>query len=260
MDLYLEHLLSVVIFTPLRGRAAAARARVPRPRGGARGAPRRERLRARRLPGRACRCGSRFDRGADGFQFVEQHAWIPSIGVQYFLGVDGISALLVLLTTLLGPIAILSSWNAVTERVRALLRLPAAAADRHDRRLLRARPVPVLRVLGGDAGPDVLPDRDLGRAAPALRGDQVLPVHARRLGGDAARDPGALLPRQGAAGARRRPAASTTPCGCGWAIPQRPRSSGCSWRSSWASRSRCRCSRSTPGCPTRTSRRRPPAR
>ena len=37
-------------------------------------------------------------------------------------------------------------------------------------------------------------------------------------------------------------------------------SSGSSWRSRWRSRSRCRCSRSTPGCPTRTSRRRPPAR
>jgi NADH-quinone oxidoreductase subunit M len=60
-----------------------------------------------------------FDREAAGFQFVERAAWIPSIGVQYLLGVDGISALLILLTTLLGAIAILSSWTAVTERVRA---------------------------------------------------------------------------------------------------------------------------------------------
>jgi NADH-quinone oxidoreductase subunit M len=60
-----------------------------------------------------------FDRDSADFQFVERVAWIPSIGVQYLLGVDGISALLVLLTTLLGAIAILSSWSAVTERVRA---------------------------------------------------------------------------------------------------------------------------------------------
>ncbi|HWX24932.1 MAG TPA: NADH-quinone oxidoreductase subunit M [Vicinamibacteria bacterium] len=59
-----------------------------------------------------------FDRGADGFQFVERGAWIPSIGVQYLMGVDGISTLLVLLTTLLGAIAILSSWTAITDRVR----------------------------------------------------------------------------------------------------------------------------------------------
>jgi NADH-quinone oxidoreductase subunit M len=59
-----------------------------------------------------------FDRSATGFQFVEKASWIPSIGVQYFFGVDGISALLILLTTLLGFIAVLSSWTAVTDRVR----------------------------------------------------------------------------------------------------------------------------------------------
>src|SRR5262245_42791766 len=55
-----------------------------------------------------------FDRGAAGFQFVETSEWIPTIGVKYQMGVDGISALLILLTTLLGPIAILSSWTAIT--------------------------------------------------------------------------------------------------------------------------------------------------
>ena len=117
MDLYLEHLLSVVIFTPLAG---ALLLLAPVFRG--RAAERAVRLVANAF-GLAGFLVSlpllfSFDRGADGFQFVEQHAWIPSIGVQYFLGVDGISALLVLLTTLLGQIAILSSWNAVRERVR----------------------------------------------------------------------------------------------------------------------------------------------
>jgi NADH-quinone oxidoreductase subunit M len=59
-----------------------------------------------------------FDRSAEGFQFVEKAAWIPSIGVSYVFGVDGISALLILLTTLLGAISILCSWTAITERVR----------------------------------------------------------------------------------------------------------------------------------------------
>ena len=59
-----------------------------------------------------------FDRGAEGFQFVERHSWIPGIGVQYLFGVDGISALLILLTTLLGAISILCSWSAITMRVR----------------------------------------------------------------------------------------------------------------------------------------------
>jgi NADH-quinone oxidoreductase subunit M len=59
-----------------------------------------------------------FDRSGDGFQFLEKASWIPGIGVQYFFGVDGISVLLILLTTLLGFIAILSSWTAITDRVR----------------------------------------------------------------------------------------------------------------------------------------------
>ncbi|HEX3701977.1 MAG TPA: NADH-quinone oxidoreductase subunit M [Vicinamibacterales bacterium] len=52
------------------------------------------------------------------FQFVERAAWIPSIGAEYFLGLDGLSTLLVLLTTLMGCIAILASWTAITERVK----------------------------------------------------------------------------------------------------------------------------------------------
>ena len=52
------------------------------------------------------------------FQFVEKLEWIPSIGAQYFLGVDGFSVLLILLTTLMGVIAVLSSWTAITVRVK----------------------------------------------------------------------------------------------------------------------------------------------
>src|SRR5215813_11897644 len=52
------------------------------------------------------------------FQFVERMPWIPSVGAEYFLGVDGFSVLLILLTTLMGFIAILSSWTAITERVK----------------------------------------------------------------------------------------------------------------------------------------------
>lgn len=50
------------------------------------------------------------------FRFVENVSWIGSIGARYHLGVDGISLWLVLLTTLLMPIAILSSWTAIHKR------------------------------------------------------------------------------------------------------------------------------------------------
>jgi NADH-quinone oxidoreductase subunit M len=52
------------------------------------------------------------------YQFVERIPWIPSIGADYFLGVDGFSVLLILLTTMMGIIAVLSSWTAITERVK----------------------------------------------------------------------------------------------------------------------------------------------
>src|ERR1700730_8453150 len=54
--------------------------------------------------------------GLADFGFVENVSWIGSIGARYHVGVDGISIWLVLLTTLLVPIAILSSWTAITNR------------------------------------------------------------------------------------------------------------------------------------------------
>src|SRR5688500_10107285 len=53
-----------------------------------------------------------------GMQFVEKTDWIPAIGASYHLGLDGYALLLVLLTALLGFIAMLSSWNAITHRIK----------------------------------------------------------------------------------------------------------------------------------------------
>ena len=60
------------------------------------------------------------DPGFRGFHFVEGAAnnWIPTIGAGYYLGIDGVSFLLIMLTTLLGFVAILSSWNAIQDRVK----------------------------------------------------------------------------------------------------------------------------------------------
>ncbi|EHM02340.1 NADH dehydrogenase subunit M [Acetobacteraceae bacterium AT-5844] len=59
-----------------------------------------------------------FDKSTADFQFVELHEWMPGFGLAYHLGVDGISVLFVLLSTLLTPICILASWEAVQSRVR----------------------------------------------------------------------------------------------------------------------------------------------
>src|ERR1700687_151618 len=57
-----------------------------------------------------------FDRGKDGYQFVEHASWIPSLGVEYRFGIDGISLVLLLLTTLMGVIAVVCSYSAIAER------------------------------------------------------------------------------------------------------------------------------------------------
>ena len=57
-----------------------------------------------------------FERGRDGYQFVEKAAWIPSLGVDYQFGIDGISLVLILLTTLMGIIAVACSYTAILER------------------------------------------------------------------------------------------------------------------------------------------------
>ncbi|HXI01751.1 MAG TPA: NADH-quinone oxidoreductase subunit M [Candidatus Saccharimonadales bacterium] len=61
-----------------------------------------------------------WNRALAGFDPVtlEEASWIPAIGVKYIFGVDGISMLLVMLTTLLGFIGALSSWTAIKDRVK----------------------------------------------------------------------------------------------------------------------------------------------
>ncbi|HEV3468757.1 MAG TPA: NADH-quinone oxidoreductase subunit M [Pyrinomonadaceae bacterium] len=57
-----------------------------------------------------------YDRGVGGMQFLEDCQWIPVIGARYQMGVDGVAVLLIILTTLLGWIAALSSWEYIEKR------------------------------------------------------------------------------------------------------------------------------------------------
>jgi NADH-quinone oxidoreductase subunit M len=59
-----------------------------------------------------------FDPASSEFQFTEHHEWIPAFGIDYDVGVDGISLLLVVLTAFLTPIALLSSWESVERKVK----------------------------------------------------------------------------------------------------------------------------------------------
>jgi len=62
-----------------------------------------------------------FDAHDVGLQFVEQADWIPSFGISWLVGIDGLSLLLVLLTTLIVPICVLAMWDDVRVRVRQFL-------------------------------------------------------------------------------------------------------------------------------------------
>ncbi len=62
-----------------------------------------------------------FDPTTPKYQFAEHHAWIPALNVNYTLGIDGISLLLVLMTTLLMPLCVLCSWSYIKTRVRTFL-------------------------------------------------------------------------------------------------------------------------------------------
>ncbi len=104
-----EHLLSIVLFTPLAGMLVLLLL------------PSENKRLIRLWANVAALAGFlvslplvfAFDRSAGGFQMVEKAPWIPALGAQYYVGIDGISLLLVMLTTLSGFVAILSSWSAV---------------------------------------------------------------------------------------------------------------------------------------------------
>lgn len=59
-----------------------------------------------------------FDTSTAALQMVEQYPWIERFGITYFLGIDGISVMLVMLTNFLMPIMILGSWNSIEDRVK----------------------------------------------------------------------------------------------------------------------------------------------
>jgi NADH-quinone oxidoreductase subunit M len=111
---FANHILSVILFTPLAG--ALLLLFIPR-----------QMEQAHKLAGNlfgvlgflvSLPLIFWFKPGWGGFAFEETADWIPSIGSKYHLGIDGISLLLVMLTTFLGMIAILSSWSAIHLRTK----------------------------------------------------------------------------------------------------------------------------------------------
>jgi NADH-quinone oxidoreductase subunit M len=112
-------MLSAIVFLPLVGAVAVLLA------GGRGDRPDREPLvRTAALAVSLATCAAtlllwwRFDPSSADYQFVERHAWIPAFGIQYLIGVDGISLFLIVLTGVLTPLALLSSWESVHTSVK----------------------------------------------------------------------------------------------------------------------------------------------
>ncbi len=114
---------------------------------------------------------SMFNASNPDLQLVANYSWISVAGwdIHYSLGVDGLSILLLLLTTFITPISILSTWTAVEERVKEFMIFFLLLEVRYDGCLPGPGLVPVLHLLGIHAGPDVFPDRHLGWSTPYLR-------------------------------------------------------------------------------------------
>ena len=179
-----------------------------------------------------------FQLNVPGMQFVERKPWIAGLGVQYFVGVDGISLLLVLLTTFLTAIAILSSYTAITTWVKeymiCMLLLETGMLGVFvalDLVLFyvfwEGMLIPMYFLIGVWGGP--------------RRIYATLKFFLYTMAGPVGSTPSISS----------RCTAWISPCG--------PRS-GCSWPSPWPSPSRSPCSPSTRGCRMPTWRRPRPAR
>src|SRR4029079_7785206 len=61
-----------------------------------------------------------FDMSASApvFQYVERAPWIPAFGIEYYVGIDGLSLMLLVLTGFLTPIALLTSWESIDKKVK----------------------------------------------------------------------------------------------------------------------------------------------
>jgi NADH-quinone oxidoreductase subunit M len=126
------------------------------------------------------------------FQFVEKQPWLGGLGA-YHMGVDGISLPFVILTTGLMPLCILASWEVIQTRVKeymiaflALETLMVGTFSALDLVVFylffEGGLIPMFLIIGVWGGP-----------APRLCELQVLPLHAARLGADAARHHGDVL-------------------------------------------------------------------
>ena len=118
---------------------------------------------------------TRFDPSAEGLQLVERVSWLPSLGLEWSLGVDGLSAPLVVLSGLVTLLSVAASWSVQRKpRLYFALMLVQASARAWCSCLRTSCCFPRL---GAGVGSRLFVDRDLGRTKPPVRRYQIHPVH-----------------------------------------------------------------------------------
>ena len=123
---------------------------------------------------------------ADGsIGLVEMHPWAPSLGIEYHLGVDGLGALMLLLSAIVTLMSVDASHR-VHHMPGLFFGLVLIARIGPLRLLHRAQFLPLVLVLGAEPHPRLLPHQIVGRPAPRPGGHAVLRLHHGRLGGAAA--------------------------------------------------------------------------
>ncbi|HEX9884740.1 MAG TPA: NADH-quinone oxidoreductase subunit M, partial [Desulfobaccales bacterium] len=63
----------------------------------------------------------RFDSQTAAMQFVERYNWLPQYGISYYVGIDGFSLLLIMLSTFLTPLCVLATWTDIQHRVKEFM-------------------------------------------------------------------------------------------------------------------------------------------
>ena len=112
---------------------------------------------------------NQFDGAKGEMQLVERVPWMGFYGIEYLVGIDGISLFLVLLTTFLMPIAILASWS-VKDKTKEYLFFMLILETGMLGAFVALDLFLFLRFLGSHAGPHVFLNRRLGWNAPDLCG------------------------------------------------------------------------------------------
>jgi hypothetical protein len=124
-----------------------------------------------------------FDPARSGFQWPEQHQWVQTPNIDYFVGVDGLSLLMVMLAAIVTPMALVASWK-IPQRAQSAHAVPA---NRLVRNVHRAQLLSLVHLLGTEPRPGIFPDQALGRADAHSGGHAVFRLHHGRERGHAAR-------------------------------------------------------------------------